>query len=109
MCHIYVSIGYLFYTCVCLVTQLCPTHCDPQTVACQAPLSVGFSSQEYWNGLPCSPPGGLPNSGIEPKSPTLQVSSLMSESPGAHILYTAVCICRSQSPNLSLPHFSLFQ
>ena len=34
------------------------------TVACQAPLSMGFSRQEYWRGLPCSPPGVLPNRGI---------------------------------------------
>ena len=36
------------------------------TVACQAPLSMGFSRQEYWSGLPCSPLGGFPNPGIEP-------------------------------------------
>ena len=41
----------------------------PWTVACQAPLSMGFSSQEYWNGLPCPPPGDLPNPGIKPESP----------------------------------------
>ena len=40
------------------------------TVACQAPLSVGFSRQEYWSGLPCPPPGYLPNTGIEPESLT---------------------------------------
>ena len=38
------------------------------TVAHQAPLSMGFSRQEHWNGLPCPPPGDLPNSGIEPTS-----------------------------------------
>ena len=38
----------------------------PWTVARQAPLSMGFSRQEYWSGLPCPPPGALPNSGIEP-------------------------------------------
>ena len=38
------------------------------TVACQAPLFVGFSRQEYWSGLPCPPPGDLPHSGIEPAS-----------------------------------------
>ena len=36
------------------------------TVACQAPLSAGFSRQEYWSGLPCPPPGNLPNSEIAP-------------------------------------------
>ena len=44
------------------------------TVARQAPLSMGFSRQEYWRGLPCPSPGDLPNSGIEPASlmsPTL--------------------------------------
>ena len=41
----------------------------PQTVACQAPLSMEFSRQEYWSGLPFPPPGDLPDPGIEPKSP----------------------------------------
>ena len=54
----------------------------PWTAACQAPLSMGFSKQEYWSGLPCPPPGDLPNPGIEPRSPTLQVDSLLSEPPG---------------------------
>ena len=39
------------------------------TVACQAPLSLEFSRQEYWSGLPFPPPRDLPDSGIEPKSP----------------------------------------
>ena len=38
----------------------------PGTVARLAPLSMGFSRQEYWSGWPCPPPGDLPNSGIEP-------------------------------------------
>ena len=42
----------------------------------------GFSNQEYWNGLPCPPPGDLPNPGIKPKSPPLQAGSLPSEPPG---------------------------
>jgi len=49
------------------------------TVACQAPLSMGFSRQEYWSGLPCPPPGDLPDPGIEPTStvaPAFQVDSL---------------------------------
>ena len=41
----------------------------PGTIASQAPLSVGFSRQEYWSGLPFSPPGDLPNPGMEPVSP----------------------------------------
>ena len=52
------------------------------TAARQAPLSMGFSRQEYWSGLPCPPPGDLPNPGIEPRSPTLQADSSLSEPPG---------------------------
>ena len=44
--------------------------------------SMGFSRQEYWSGLPFPSPGDLPNSGIEPGSPTLQADSLPSELPG---------------------------
>ena len=43
---------------------------------------MGFSIQEYWSGLPCPPPGDLPNPGIEHKSPALQADSLLSEPPG---------------------------
>ena len=44
----------------------------PWTVASQAPLSMGFLKQEYWSGLPCLPPGDIPNPGIKPWSPALQ-------------------------------------
>ena len=44
----------------------------PWTVALQAPLSMGFSRQEYWSGLPFSSPGDLSNPGVEPSSPALQ-------------------------------------
>ena len=46
---------------------------------------MGFSRQEYWNGLPCPPPGDLPNPGIEPRCPTLQADSLLSVPPGKPI------------------------
>ena len=52
----------------------------PWTVAHRAPLSTGFPRQEYWSGLPVSPPGDLPNPGIEPRSPVsppLQAVSLL--------------------------------
>ena len=48
------------------VAQSCPTLCDPWSVAHQAPLSMGFSRQEYWSGLPFPSPGDLPNPGTEP-------------------------------------------
>ena len=54
----------------------------PWTVACQAPLSMGFSRQEYWSGLPCPPPGDLSESGIKQVtsvSPVLQADSLPAE------------------------------
>ena len=54
----------------------------PWTVALQAPLSMELSRQDYWSGLPFSPPGDLPNPGTEPKSPALQIDSLRSEPPG---------------------------
>ena len=50
------------------VAQSCPTLCNPWTVTHQAPLSMGFSRQETWIGLPCPPPGNLPDPGIEPMS-----------------------------------------
>ena len=48
----------------------------PQTVARQAPLSMGFSGQEDWSGLPFPSPGDLPYPGIEPGSPALQADSI---------------------------------
>ena len=54
----------------------------PWTVAYQAPPSMGFSRQEHRSGLPFPSPGDLPNSGIEPGSPTFQADALTSEPPG---------------------------
>ena len=54
----------------------------PRAVAHQAPLSMGFSRQEYWSGLPFPSPGGLLDPGIEPRSPALQAEALTSEPPG---------------------------
>ena len=62
------------FTYIC-VLQSCLTL-TPRTVACQAPLSLGFFRSEYWSGLSCPPPGDLPNPGIEAMSPALQVDSL---------------------------------
>ena len=54
------------------VTQSCPTLCNPMGSSLhQAPPSMGFSSQEYWSGLPFPSPGDLPDPGTEPRSPTL--------------------------------------
>ena len=56
----------------------------PWTVACQAPLSMGFPRQGYWSGLPFPSPEDLPDPGIEPGSPALQTDSLPFEPPGKH-------------------------
>ena len=53
-----------------------------RSVAYQAPLSMESSRQEYWSGVPFPSPGDLPNSGIEPGSPTLQADASPSETPG---------------------------
>ena len=55
----------------------------PRTLAHQAPLSMGFSRQEYWSGLPFPSPGVLPDPGIEPGSPALQADSLPAEPQGS--------------------------
>ena len=65
-----------------LVTKSCPTVATLWTVACQAPLSMGFSRQEYWSGLPFPSPRDLPDPGMEPGSPALQTGSLPCDPPG---------------------------
>ena len=89
------------YMCVCVCTfniiiiflWACVLNCfscvqlfaTPWTVACQAPLSMGFSRQKYWRGLPYPSPGDLPNPGIEPASlkyPALAEGSLPLAPPG---------------------------
>ena len=67
----------------------------------QAPLSMGFSRQGYWSGLPFPSPGDLPDPGIKPRSPALQADASTSEPPGKPILYI---IPNSQSIFLLFPH-----
>ena len=69
--------------CVCVkLLSHVQLFATPWTVARQAPLSMGFSRQEYWSGLPWPSPGDLPNPGIKPGSPALQADALSSEPPG---------------------------
>ena len=65
-----------------IVSQSCLTLCNPWTAVCQAPLSMGFSRQEYWSEKLFPSPGDLLNLGVEPVSPALQADSLLSEPPG---------------------------
>ena len=61
--------------CMCMLSHV-PLFVTAWTAAHQVPLCMGFSRQENWSGLPCPPPGELPDPGIEPMSPALQVDSL---------------------------------
>ena len=63
----------------CSLSRVWPPH---GAVAQQAPLSLGFSRQEYWMGLPFPSPGHLPDPGMEPVSPALQADSLLLAPPG---------------------------
>ena len=72
--------------CCCVQSLSCiQFFVAPWTVACQAPLSMGFSKQEYWSGLPFPPPEDLPDPGIEPVSPALSGRFFTSELPGKPI------------------------
>ena len=63
-----------------------PLFVTQWTVLRQAPLSVEFSRQEYWSGLPFPSPRDLQDTGIEPGSPALQADSLLSEPPGKPVI-----------------------
>ena len=69
-----------FTICLCSLSHV--RLCGPWTVAHQTLLSMEFSKQEHWSGSPFPSPGDLPNPGIKPGSPALQVDSLLSEPPG---------------------------
>ena len=75
-----------------LVTQSCHSlFSTPWTVTHEAPLSLEFSRQEYWNRLPFPSPGDLPDSGMELESPELKADSLPSEPPGKPNSYLVLC------------------
>ena len=74
--------------------QSCPTLCDLWIVAHQAPLSMGFSRQEYWSGLLCPSPWDLPNPGIKPLSPASPALQAV-YFPTDHLLPRCNCECVS--------------
>ena len=76
----------------CLVTKSCLTLATPQTVLWQAPLSMGFSRQEYWSGLPFPSPGDFPHPVIKPRSPALWTDSLPAELQGLEIILKSVYV-----------------
>ena len=65
---------------------------DPMDCSLPGSSVRGIFQQEYWSGLPFPSPGDLPNPGIEPRSPALQVDSLPSEPPGKTKTYASVCV-----------------
>ena len=67
---------------MCVSRSVVSDSVTPWTVARRAPLSMGFSGQEHWSGLPRPLPRDLPDPGVEPRSPALQADSLLSEPPG---------------------------
>ena len=71
-----------------LVSVVSNSFVTPWTVSRQAPLSMEFSRQEYWCGLPFPPPGDLPNPGIKPGSPALAGRFSTTEPPGKPTPYT---------------------
>ena len=93
----------LFFILVARHVQLFVT---PWTVARQALLSMGFSRQEYWSGLPFPSPGDLTDPGIEPRSPALQADSLLSEPPGKSSIYVLTNFFLHVLPLASISLFS---
>ena len=85
--------------CVCALSRFrcVQLFAAPWAVARQAPLSMGFSEQEHWSGLPFSSPGDIPDPGIESGSPASQADFLPSEPPGQPLTVPFV------DPNITVP------
>ena len=73
--------GLLLFSHYLIVSDSLQSH-GYDLIACQTSLSMGFSRQEYWSGLPCPPPRDLPEPGIEPRSPALTGRLFTAEQPG---------------------------
>ena len=95
------------------VNQLCMLNCFSHVIATlwtvtrQAPLSVGFSRQEYWSGMPCPPPGDLPDPGIKPESltsPTLAGGFFTTSTTWEALIGYVAVLCRSVMSNSLPPH-----
>ena len=90
--------AFMNYKYACMLSRV-RLFATPWTVACQAPLSMGFSRQEYWSGLPFPPPGNLSDPGIEPASPASPVLAgrfSTTKPPGKPI---KCCITSPPTPN----------
>ena len=90
----------------CMHPKVLQVFATPWTVAHQTPLSVGFSRQECWSGLPCPPPGDLPDPGIKavsPSTPALQVDSLPLSHEGSPAMEYSVSSVQFSSVTQSCP------
>ena len=88
---------------LCFENQSCLFE-TPRTVACQASLSMGFSRQEYWSGLPCLSKGYLPDPGIESRSPALQA-----EPRSAALCVDSLHLSHYRSPNNNAHNYPLIK
>ena len=93
--------GTFAFVCACAVVS--DSFVTPRTVACQAPLSMGFPRQEYWRGCSFPSPGDLPNPGMEPASPALAGRFFITEPPGKPWASSILC---PKSFHLSSSQFS---
>ena len=94
------------WVCVCLFSHSVVTLCDPMDWAHEAPLSIRFSRQEYWSGLPFPPSGDLPNTGTEPMSPMSPAFAdrvVTSEPPGLTQELYVLCSVARLYPILCYP------
>ena len=76
----------------------------PRTVACQAPLSMGFSKRDYWSGLPFPPPGDLPHPGVKLASPVSAGGFFTTEPTGKPLIRYSVQFSRSVVSDFLQPH-----
>ena len=96
-CHKVKKDSGIFFSSTSIILASCMLSCFSHfwffvtlwTTSCQAPLSMGFSRQEYWTGLPFLSPGDLPDPGVKLWSPALLMDSLSSEPPGTPLLALA--------------------
>ena len=89
--------------CLVLVTHPCLTLCDLMDYSPPAPLSMEFSRQEYWSGLPWPCLGDLPNPGIIPRSPALQAYALPAESQFSSVAQLCLTLCDPMDMRLPCP------
>ena len=94
----------VYVGCWCSVAQSCLTPCDPMDYSPPGSPSMVFSRQEYYSGVPCPPPGDLPNPGAESRTPALQAGSLSLNHQGSPdiCILTADSLCCAAETNTTL-------